>query len=308
MNLALLTLITISSTSSGPVEATVSIEPAVIPYHRQAVLTLSVECPAGLEVTFPDIATLLNGVSAAGPPQAPEITELRGGRQRISVSHRLDAIWPGDYPLKPATFTYGDGEKLTVPGPVLRVRELTEAETELAMQFAPNDGPIDPRFHLAKAWWFRFAVGAAALSAFTALFLFIRRRPSATAQAPLLPPWEAAYARLRALDAQRLPAAGLHEPYYVELSAILREYIENRFHLRAPEETTPEFLAEAAESGRLTQAHQQLLAHFLRHCDRVKFAQHIPSVAEMESGMVDVLQFIDETAPSQDPADQEAAA
>ena len=60
---------------------------------------------------------------------------------------------------------------------------------------------------------------------------------------PPVPAHIIAYAALRELFAQNLVARGLIKPYYFALSTILRRYIENRFGLQAPEQTTEEFLA-----------------------------------------------------------------
>ena len=55
-----------------------------------------------------------------------------------------------------------------------------------------------------------------------------------------------ALARLDELD---LLGKGDLEGYFVYLSAILREFVERRFGLRAPERTTEEFLREAQAAG-----------------------------------------------------------
>ena len=102
------------------------------------------------------------------------------------------------------------------------------------------------------------------------------------------------------LDERHLPKAGRYEPYYVDLSAILRYYIEDRFHLHAPEQTTPEFLAELSGSGYLDEGHERFLGAFLRHCDLVKFAQYVPTVNDMELRFTEVLRFVDDTVPSRE--------
>ena len=305
--IGLAALLTAPDTAQAPaVDVTVTLEPPVIPYHRQARLTVAVEAPAGLDVELPDAGKIAGGLTLVGPLSAPEEQALRDGRRRIATSYTLDAVWVGDYPMQPVTVSFGEGGSATVPGPVLRVRELTEEETEAAMQFAPNAGPMDPRLDVLRAWWFWAIVGVAGTVLCVVSVLYARKRMRTSAIAPPLPPWEVAYERLRVLDEKRLPESGGIEDYYVELSAILRHYIEDRFHLHAPEETTPEFLAEAARSGALSQIHQDLLAKFLRHSDRVKFARYQPTLTEMESSMAQVLRFVDETIPA--PEEERGAA
>lgn len=296
-----------SATEEAPyASVSVSLSPPVIPFHHQARLTITVEAPADAAVHLPDIAKLVGGLGLVGPLSAPETTLLKDARRRIATSYYLDAIWVGDYPLGPVTVRVGQ-EQITVPGPVLRVRDLTPEETEAAMEFAPNAGPMDPEIELLRAWWFWVLCAVLVGGGCAGAGFYVWRKRSAGRIAPPRPAWEVAYARLASLDARRLPESGDFETYYVELSSILRHYIEDRFEVRAPEETTPEFLAEASSSGLFSEAQQRLLAGFLRHADRVKFAQYEPTLAEMERAMTEVLQFVDETIPAPEP-EQEAAA
>ncbi|MDX9973530.1 MAG: hypothetical protein RBU21_11140, partial [FCB group bacterium] len=114
--------------------------------------------------------------------------------------------------------------------------------------------------------------------------------------------------RLAALGAKGLADSGQFGIFYVELSDILRRYTEDRFHLHAPERTTPEFLAEAASSGLFNAEHQSLLETVLRHADRVKFARHEPGAVEMEQDFNEVRRFVEETVPRTTAPAEEAAA
>src|SRR5207253_620970 len=76
---------------------------------------------------------------------------------------------------------------------------------------------------------------------------------------------------------------GKFEEYYVQLSAIVRRYLEDGFHVRAPEMTTEEFLAAATSDGRLIATHRRLLGEFLSQADLVKFARHLPTLKDSEA-------------------------
>jgi hypothetical protein len=286
----------------APVAVEARLTPPEIPYHRTARLDVVAEVPAEESVAVADIAGAVGTLAVNPLSEQSKIETLRNGRKRVTMSYTLDAIWPGDYPIAPLRVTLSDGAETVVPGPVLRVRELTPEEEEAAQAFVPNAGPVDPPFRVWETWWGKALVAVATLAALVALVMagfawWRRRKERALRAAPPVPPWETAYARLRALDARGLPGQGQSGPYYVELTSILRQYIEDRFTLHAPEETTPEFLSEAARSGALSQDHQRLLSELLRHADRVKFARYEPTVNEMERSMALVLQFVDETVP-----------
>jgi hypothetical protein len=85
---------------------------------------------------------------------------------------------------------------------------------------------------------------------------------------------------LRQLEEERLPDQGLFDPFYVQLTRIVRQYIEQRFELKAPEQTTQEFLSELVHQSHFDSSMQQLLSHFLMEADLVKFAKVEPSFDE----------------------------
>ena len=90
-------------------------------------------------------------------------------------------------------------------------------------------------------------------------------------------------AREIALGKLKEAEAGLAEkqPYAfsIEVSDILRQYVSAQYHLHATEQTSPEFLAEAAKSPHFTGADKTLLAQFLDRCDLIKFA-HVEATLE----------------------------
>jgi hypothetical protein len=85
------------------------------------------------------------------------------------------------------------------------------------------------------------------------------------------------------------------DAFFVELSDIVRHYLEDRFELRSPELTTEEFLEQMSDSPDLTLEHQRLLRGFLRRADLVKFAQHVPSKEDIQDSVGAAERFLDET-------------
>ena len=87
-------------------------------------------------------------------------------------------------------------------------------------------------------------------------------------------------------------------PYAIESSAIIRRYIEARFHLDAPKRSTEEFLAEAQRSPKLAPEFQALLADFLQCCDLLKFARTFASRSELVQLHDAAISFVKETVPA----------
>jgi hypothetical protein len=91
--------------------------------------------------------------------------------------------------------------------------------------------------------------------------------------------------------------------FSIEVSEIVRSYIESRFQVRAAHQTTEEFLHNLLEpSDALLGAHQELLAEFLHHCDLAKFARWILSIEEMEAMHRIACVFVVETGKASTPA------
>ena len=78
---------------------------------------------------------------------------------------------------------------------------------------------------------------------------------------------------------------GEKEKYDEDNRAVVRQYLENRFGLQAPEMTTEEFLHIAAsvpvDDSTLLQDHREPLRDFLTECDLVKFAKYGPDEEQM---------------------------
>jgi hypothetical protein len=84
-------------------------------------------------------------------------------------------------------------------------------------------------------------------------------------------------------------------PYGIEVSGVVRRYIERRFDIVAPRRSTEEFLIEAAASAKLEPSHRKLLAEFLGACDFLKFARARAEHAELEAQHQAAVRFVTET-------------
>jgi len=82
-------------------------------------------------------------------------------------------------------------------------------------------------------------------------------------------PIERAWAELDRLLKKGLPGRGQYKDFYVELTMVVRRYIQRKYGIRAPHLTTEEFLSKFNDEGRVT---RDELRKFLESADLVKFA------------------------------------
>ena len=89
------------------------------------------------------------------------------------------------------------------------------------------------------------------------------------------PAHETALAALAALERSGMLERGEVKEYHIEVSDILRTYVERRFRVGAPEMTTREVLHGLERAG-VDESFREGLAAFLEQCDMVKFAKVRP--------------------------------
>ena len=100
--------------------------------------------------------------------------------------------------------------------------------------------------------------------------------------------------QLKALEKERFLEDKL-DTFYQELSMILRRYIEGRFGLSAPEQTTEEFLVTLGTVQFFNLKQAEFLILFLRECDAIKFAGASASINKAQEDLSRVRLFIQET-------------
>ncbi len=86
-----------------------------------------------------------------------------------------------------------------------------------------------------------------------------------------------------------------YDRLHVELSAVMRYFIENRFGLKALEQTTEEFIREIRYSPHFSSEQQSILQQFLELADLVKFATYDPGSNASREAMKTVRYFIEST-------------
>ncbi|TMA60118.1 MAG: hypothetical protein E6J75_01735 [Deltaproteobacteria bacterium] len=222
----------------------------------------------------------------------------RDGETILSRWYQLVCWEPGHHLLEspPVQYRTAGEEKQDAPGDALgvTVESLLEKEpgaADIRDIKAPEPIPVDWRPY----WLLGGGLLAAVLIAFV-LYRTLNRPKRPAAAAPPRPPHVVAAAELDRLRARRLIEQGAFKEYYSELSDVVRRYLESRFKLRAPEMTTEEFLIAAARDGRLAPGHRRLLGEFMTESDLVKFARHLPTIADSERAWTAARRFVDETA------------
>ena len=299
---------------SGPVKATVRLEPKEPLIGDTVTLTITVTAEKDVELLMPEFGEALERFSVVD--FAPRQSIDDDGRTSAVQTYRLQPPSSGKQNIPPILIEYVDrrpGEREAPEGydayELLTERLEFEVKSVIPKdakadlkpplgELGPRQAPPAPRW----PWVVAALILLAAASPF-AIKAWLSWRRKARQQSA----YEIARARLqRLLDSPR-PTAEQIDAFYVELSGIVRKYLEDRFDLRAPELTTEEFLVSVGESPDLSKEHQALLREFLRQADLVKFARVQPSDDDVERSIEAAWWFLEETrenAPMLDVPDE----
>ncbi len=100
---------------------------------------------------------------------------------------------------------------------------------------------------------------------------------------------------------------GEHKVLFTRISEILRKYLENRFFVKALEETTIEISQSLLNLELSVDEHEEALA-VLDFSDRVKFAKYVPSGEETRTHIQALENFIEVTKLVFEPVEHEVVA
>lgn len=152
-----------------------------------------------------------------------------------------------------------------------------------------------------KEWleqnWPWIALGLAIIAAIIGLIYYLRNRPKTPIPIvekvePRRPAHELALEALEALKEKKYWQQGETKRFYIELSNILREFLEGHFHLPAMEQTSDEILRGIQHQPDINKEQQQSLRQLLFLADLVKFAKEKPIGSENELNLEVVESFV----------------
>ena len=303
------------TTERGPVKARVRLEPASPVIGDAITLTLEVTAADGIELSMPEFGQSLDRFSVR--EFVPKQSVDAQGNQVATQRYVLEPPLSGPQSIPPLMIEFVDHRPGQRPAPegeqsyeLVTERIPFEVQSVVPQGASPELKPV--RGHLAPLrtpgpLW-PWLVAVAALAAVAGPYAW-KKWKAARVEGRRRTAWELARARLDVLASRTIPtAADEVDVFFVELSALIRRYLEDRFELRAPELTTEEFLQIASASPDLVESQQGFLREFLRSADMVKFARFVPEPDDIRAALAAASRFLDETHRPGDTPDAEAQA
>ncbi len=286
----------------GPVKVVVRLDPPAPVIGDAVTLTVEVTAEDGIDLMMPEFGQSLDRFSVR--EFVPKESVDANGRTVSTQRYVLEPPLSGPQAIPPLLFEFIDRRPGQRPAP--EGEESYELVTEripfevasvvpasAGSELKPLRGRLEPLRESGPLW--PWLLGLAVIAAIAAPFVW-RSLAAARARVRRRSAYEVAKSRLDALSSHGRPSdEDAIDDFFVELTALIRRYLEDRFELRAPELTTEEFLSVASASPDLDEEHQRFLQGFLRRADMVKFARFIPSPEDIDAALSAASRFLEDT-------------
>lgn len=265
----LLVAATVLEMSRGGVDLKVDSDLTQIDPAKSVFLRVELKAPSDRKATLPDLRDRVQGFSLAEEFSEDPKTGNDGSVTQVMNWRLLPEPCAAVYKIRPFVVKVSpkllsaqsdEGKYSFVAGPVY-------FESPDAREPVTGAMEADPKRDLPPLSWKLVGWIAAAILGVLgvlALLVFLVKYLARRVKEHRMSPIERAWVELDRLLKKGLPGRGRYKDFYVELTMVVRRYIQRRYGIRAPHMTTEEFLRAAKPSDELRR--------FLESADMVKFA------------------------------------
>jgi hypothetical protein len=255
---------------------------------------LTIVFDSGITLTPPPIGANL-GAFDVKDYQTDDEVKLKDGRIKLESRFLLTTFTTGDYVIPPIPIEYmtiDSVRKILISEPMpIKVKSLLAEAADTA---DIRDLKALMEFKKEIPLWYYLA-GAVLLLMLIALFVWWRlrkRKPEDAEPVDRRPAWEIASEKLAMLKEKNYPAAGEIKQYYVELSEIIREFLQRIYEIPVLDMTTYEFLTEIVQREIDVELYERL-KKYLQFADLVKFAKFIPQPERFDTDFDEAVSLVD---------------
>lgn len=270
-------------TAPGRAQVSATLSNNKIRIGEQVYLTLAVPAEmAGKSIVWPVLKDTINAKI--------EILDSVIDASGLNKKYLITSFDSGYYALKPFVFSI-DGSPAETNALLLEVHTVPVDTTQAIKDIKEirsetyTAGNNEVGNWLLKHWY----VPAGILLLVLALVVYLLRRNRKEPEVPkvpeiVLPLHEQLLIDLEQLEARQLWQNNQVKQYYVELTDLLRTYVEKRFKVKALEQTTVQLIQNLKTSSINPEA-LQILKNILEQSDMVKFAKAQPTGYENQALM-----------------------
>ncbi len=280
----------------GPVVLTIRVTPAVPRLSDLVDIEIEVQAPPEFSIKPPVFGQALGDFIVRHYTEKK--TKPTPDKNTRTFHYQVEAASAGTHLIRAIAIEYSDPNQGPRPSesPLRIESEPIEVNvTSMLEQGVPDladlESPVPPMSLGNNYSWLAWTLLPVAMMAAALVWLY-RRRTQMPPPVPTRPPSEIAQSALAALLAENLIEAGRFQEFYLRLTGIVRTYIEGTTGVRAPEQTTEEFL-RALHCQQLFPPEPSIhLQQFLQAADMVKYAGQQPTPDQISNAIDRAREFI----------------
>ncbi len=292
----LLLISAIGNIKAGQINIRAYIDTNQIFIGDQLYYTLEVIQSTGYHSIFPSLQdTLAKHIEIIDSTKI-DTSHVQDGQLKLTKKYLITSFDSGMYiiPSYPFIFhTHNSKDTLHFPSVSLNVHTIAAVDTATGIKDIkpPFEAPVT--FSEALPYLLYGILIAAIIIVF--IYIISRRRKNRPVFRPHVPPKPAYIKALEELDKlkeEKLWQKNMLKEYYSRLTNIIRAYIEQRYSVKALEETTNEILQDMKKAGFRDKELFEQLRSLLSLADMVKFAKGITEPDENEQNMENAYTFV----------------
>ena len=279
----------------GPIKVVVEVSPSPARLSDEPTLTLTFDAEDGVVVEQPPFGEAMGDFLIRDFHEP--LPRLEDGRQITQQVYTLEPVRTGTLQVDPIVIGFvdnrsqADGKRHTLETEALAVEVMSVVQAEVPSldQLEGFEDPVDvPPPALSLVWW---VSGVGLLAAGAGLVIWRVRRKLAVIDKKQLSPRELAHLDFQRLEQEQLSQRDV-KLFYVELTGVVRRYIERTTNVRAAEQTTEEFLRAISSGDTFPRDERQRLKSFLESADLVKFAAYKPDRDDIDESFLRARVFV----------------
>lgn len=262
----------------------------------QTILHLSVQFPSGDSIDFPMlIDTLTKDVQIVSKSKIDTLVD-KDDFKAATMSQQI-------------TITSFEAGSYVIPAFVFRTALDSFATDKIYLDVLPVKVDtskaiydIKQPFAIAYSWldwlrdhWLWVVIPLVAAALIVGFIYYLRKRPKkqpvVEVPKPRIPSHQLALEKLDLLRKKQLLQREQIKQYHIELSDIIREYLENRYSLKAQEQTSAEIF-KMVKYLDISDGDKSKLRQVLILADLVKFAKEKPLPTDNEQSMENAFDFV----------------
>lgn len=277
--------------SSPEVTASLSLDRTKATVGDIITATLEIKGPSALTVKTPEPSEFLGDLELRNAKKP--LTQEQEGKKSIICQFEITPFTTGKKEIGPLTVKYSLSGKSPVPEEGSSEEVKSNKVSLEVTSVLPKDGknldikdikpPMEVKYPLSYYIIAILAILLAALLIYLLVRYLLKRRQKMKEDAISAPksPEETAMEKLKNLRESTLLSQGKVKEFYSILSDVLREYLENRHSINAPDKTTTELYRELRDSARLAPLSGEIKS-LMAQSDMVKFARAVPTDARID--------------------------